>query len=224
MKNAKHLLGYLAAILLTFFITKTYLCPSIPPPCPPDVECIVNEWNREGEEEPTAIITLDEVKSLYNGYSNIMSRVDSLRIKDETINDVKKLLVTRGVWFDYNDFKEYLSYIDKNAKDANITISGLRFFPGRSITKGESYDQLTLFYNPTYKNDKGEDIAYAIDNTKENKAIPLIDLVRSDNIRYGNQGKEKQEASIFSFSSATTTYAAEIQAGDRGQVNPPPEM
>lgn len=231
MKNLKHLLGYLIIIGLTFFVTKNYFCDpkgDTPPTITPEpVSCVIPECP-ENCKEPKAIIPLDKVGDMYYGFDNLVDRFnDQKAMDDQTLAELKKLLITRGIWFDYQEFKNYLSFIDKNAKDAGIAISGIRFFPGRYDQDDDKFGQLTLFYNPTYKtkNSAGleDHYAYALErNGNDVRPILLEQLVPQ--LRKGGQAQQTEvnEGALFGSFTAFSNVRTFSQSGNHGQLNPPP--
>lgn len=81
---------------------------------------------------------------------------------------------TESVWFDYQDIKEYISYIEKKASEKNIEISGLRF---HLIGSSANPKQISIALSPTLEaEDKGNTIHVDFDpnySTEEHPASLL---------------------------------------------------
>jgi hypothetical protein len=55
---------------------------------------------------------------------------------------------TKAVWFSLNDLKEYIAYVESEAKAKNIAVSGIRF---HLIAENGSPEAINLDLCPTYE-------------------------------------------------------------------------
>jgi hypothetical protein len=55
---------------------------------------------------------------------------------------------TKAVWFSLNDLKEYIAYVESEAKAKNIAVSGIRF---HFIAENNSPEAINLALCPTYE-------------------------------------------------------------------------
>jgi hypothetical protein len=55
---------------------------------------------------------------------------------------------TKAVWFSLNDLKEYIAYVESEAKAKNIAVSGIRF---HLIAENGSPEAINLALCPTYE-------------------------------------------------------------------------
>jgi len=163
-------------------------------------------------------VELKDFSQYYYDFFKMRRTMQNLQKPDALpLKELKQLFITEGIWFDYTEFKEYIAFIDKNAKEAKIEISGLRFFPVIS----KETRKMALVYNPTIKSGDGN-FSYALQKEDESiKPVLLKDIIK--NYVKIDIPRKLQKGSMFSFlNSATTNDNIQSQAGNRGQVNPPP--
>ncbi len=168
-----------------------------------------------------------DVAGSYNYRAALIQKHVRERTQDSTFTSA------RAVTFDYQDLKNYMAFIEKNADDAKIRISGLRFYFGKydnNPVPRKAHRQM-IFYNPTVKSADGKnrDVAYAIQRIGDKTGIvPLekvIDSILNQEKGKGSVRQESQvnEASVLSFFTNNAAFnGAETQAGNHGQLNPPP--
>lgn len=161
-------------LLLLFFITLLSLD-----------SCSDSKKNRNAKEEisaPNQIIPIAEAKSMYRNYSE--RRLPLIQKYEDSINNKtgidKKFDVARYVSYDYETIKQYLAYIEEEAKNANTDISTLRFYFSNYSNKPVFHvkdsvlhpRQNSIILSPTLK--KGDkNYLFYIENTKEG-AQPIL--------------------------------------------------
>ncbi len=82
-------------------------------------------------EEPTVkppeqIITVKEAQVMFDNYTN--RRVPLIQTYEDSINPKEKFDVARYGYYDYKTIKNYIAFIEQEAKKANVEISTLRFY------------------------------------------------------------------------------------------------
>lgn len=75
---------------------------------------------------PEGIISLEESKSLYDNYTK--NRVSMIEAYEINRSPDEKYVPSRFTSFTYADIKQYIAYIEQEAKGANVEISSLRFY------------------------------------------------------------------------------------------------
>lgn len=75
---------------------------------------------------PEGIISLEESKSLYDNYTR--NRVGMIEKYEMEQYPDEKYVPARFSSFTYADIKQYMAYIEQEAKGANVEISSLRFY------------------------------------------------------------------------------------------------
>ncbi|MEW7277679.1 hypothetical protein ABW636_03700 [Aquimarina sp. 2201CG1-2-11] len=221
MDRKTNLIGYPIVIIITAILA--FLVGKCQGP-----EVIVDQGEYPANGDPEEIISLDQVEDLYNRYEDRVMLIDSLE------TDVPNFEPTRAILFDYQEIKNYLAYIEKNASEANVRISGLRFYFGKypNDTIPEKRGKQMLFYNPTIDtviNGVRADLAYAIERQGDEVGVTFLkDIIDVKDKRKGKgqanqQGQYQNEASILSFLNFNTAYyGRDSQTGQGGQHSPPP--
>ena len=221
MDRKTNLIGYPVVIIITAILA--FLVGKCQGP-----EVIVDQGEYPANGDPEEIISLDLVEDLYNRYEDRVLLIDSL---ETAVPDFEP---TRAILFDYQEIKNYLAYIEKNASEANVRISGLRFYFGKypNDTIPEKRGKQMLFYNPTIDtviNGVRADLAYAIERQGDEVGVTFLkDIIDVKDKRKGagqanQQGQYQNEASVLSLPSFSAAYyGRDSQAGQGGQHSPPP--
>ncbi|CAM4407361.1 hypothetical protein ZORO111903_19210 [Zobellia roscoffensis] len=146
----------------------------------------------------------------------------------------KKFKVARYVSYEYEDLKQYLAYIEKEAELSDEKLTTLRFYFGNYANENKFEDgkavkhprQNTVMMSPTVNRD-GDNHIFYIDDAKEGKERVVL-LDNNFNPRKGEGVNQmtpntKNEASLLpgflSFSSAPF-YAAKSTTKNEGHSNP----
>lgn len=134
-------------------------------------------------EAPEQIISLEQAQTMYKNYSERRSPLiqryeDSIntRTKDTTGFDV-----ARYVYYDYATIKQYLAYIEQEAKMAGVSISTLRFYLSNYPDQAAFGDgkpvkhprQNSIMILPTLKQG-GEDYGFLTRDDSEGKRVPVL--------------------------------------------------
>ena len=75
---------------------------------------------------PEGIISLEESKSLYDNYTK--HRMDMIQQYEAERQPDGKFEAARFSSFTYKDIKQYMAYVEQEAKEANVEISSLRIY------------------------------------------------------------------------------------------------
>lgn len=83
---------------------------------------------KEQEEvaPPKQIVDLEQAKETYDNYTQ--RRVGIIEKSEGPKPDGSKFDPTRYTYYDYDTIKQYMAYIEQEAKRANVEISSLRFY------------------------------------------------------------------------------------------------
>ena len=164
MKNAKHLLGYLVAILLTFYVTKTYFCPIA-------TTTIISNSSESStvarKKAPKQIISLEDASELYQSYTTnracpieLIERTESRKIREQCGIKTKvnpEFIAARSAYLSTEYLNSYLKYTRQETKNENLKITGYRFYFGNYPDKKKFDDgrhikspgKNTFFFAPT---------------------------------------------------------------------------
>lgn len=127
-------------------------------------------------ERPDMAIELGEAIDLYQNYG--ASRVGLIEAYEEELGEVDGFQATRSLTFDFEELKQYMKYIEQEAKAADTPIKGLRVYLGQYDRKSSHYPNSgTVFFNPTLETADGSEVSFAIKNNNGNPiAIPVGQL------------------------------------------------
>ncbi len=160
MKNLKKV----ATVLLGAFLFTLTACQQSPKKEESTESRAAEEQERVSP--PEGIISLEESKSLYDNYSK--NRLDIIQ-RYEAERSTEKFEAARFSSFSYADIKQYIAYIEQEAKGAQVDISSLRFYFANYPDKADFPDgkkivhprQNSIFVVPTM-NVNGEDYGFYI--------------------------------------------------------------
>lgn len=211
------------------------------------------EPNSDGNDENVenydkGILLPEEARELYTSYQN--RRVGLIERYEDSINASRKgqnqqnpekkennedFIVAEYIWYEYEDIKKYLAYIEKEAELSGEKISTLRFYFGNNPEK-QKFDngdtvvhprQNTIMISPTIKGDVGESLFYTIDISEDKRtAVLLTDEFQERKVQKGNpeQSGIKSEASfapnLYSASEAPV-FSPNGTTKNRGSGSPP---
>lgn len=200
--------------------------------------CSDSEKKETVEEEvsaPEQIIPISEAKSMYRNYSE--RRLPLIQKYEDSINREtgldNKFDVTRYVSYDYETIKQYLTYIEAEAKKADVEISTLRFYfsnypdkPVFNVNDSVLHPrQNSIILSPTLK--KGDkNYLFYVENTTENTKPILLSDSFGEIKGFGlNKVNQKSHASIIpKFTKPNAPMFAEKSLTmNRGHSSPPPE-
>ena len=221
MKNLKKV----APILLGAFLVTLVACQQNPKKEEPAESKAAEE--QEAVDPPEGIISLDESKSLYDNYTKnrmeIIMRYEAERSPDEQFKP------SRWSSFSYADIKQYMAYIEQEAKSAQVDISSLRFYFANYPDKENFPDgkkvvhpkQNSIFIVPTM-NVNGEDYGFYIG--ADGKAKLIKDAVGEKGMGYTEKDGQKSYASFApNFASSTLLQESKSLNLNHGSSGPPPD-
>lgn len=251
MKNSRKSVLTSATLILLLIFTGCRLDDK-PEPCP-DCPCepVLNETYDNG------IILPEKAHKLYANYEN--RRVNLIQGYEDAIDkkqrDPKKLYqqkaqnpkeennaeadserfkVARYVSYNYKDLKEYLAYIENEAKLSGEELTTMRFYFANYANEKKYKDgrpvqhprQNSIMMSPTVNKDGADHIFYTDDAADGKRRIVLLD--DNFNRRKGQEGNQtspntKNEASFlpgFFSSSSAPFYAARSTTKNEGGSNP----
>ncbi len=118
--------------------------------------------------QPKNLLTFKEVKTGIDSYY-------------KSIPKSRKTTQTLSVWFEINEIKNYISYLEKKSKDKGIDISGIRV---HLISENDTSKKINLAFCPTVElnNKKGKKIHPSFDPNYSEKGSPalLVKLMNDD--------------------------------------------
>ncbi|MGB5497818.1 MAG: hypothetical protein WBM77_02695, partial [Maribacter sp.] len=142
------------------------------------------------------------------------------------------------VSYDYETIKQYLAFIEQEAKKANVEISGLRFYfsnyPDKTLFDNKDSifhpKQNSVMLSPTMKKGKRDYLFYIEGTQAEQKAVLLSDSfgpINTDEMGNLKESDNKSYASFLPSPTKNSTLNSSFYAGtsltmNRGTGAPPP--
>ncbi|MCR9228399.1 MAG: hypothetical protein NXH90_13355 [Flavobacteriaceae bacterium] len=141
------------------------------------------EPTEPGQEQvapPEGIISLEESKSLYDNYTK--NRLDIIEKFEAERNSDEKFIPARFTSFTYAEMKQYMQYVEQEAKEAGVKVASLRLYFANYPDKKDFPDgkkvvhprQNSIFIVPTTMMD-GKEQGFYID--AEGRAKPIKGVV-----------------------------------------------
>ena len=211
---------------------------------------------------PAQIVPIVQAKNMYNNYSN--RRVPLIQHYEDSINrngynnkirqnqkgkkatDIEKeekpFDVARYVSYDYETIKQYMAFIEQEAKKANVEISGLRFYfsnyPNETFFPGTKDSivhprQNTIMLSPTLKKGDRDYLFYIGGTEGQQQAVLLSNSFGEVKTQGSGNIADEQDRSYASMLPSLTNsntaatlntsfYAVTSLTMNRGTGAPPP--
>lgn len=189
--------------------------------CKQNPEKTTREVTEEVFEAPKQIISLSEADSLYVNYQN---RRASIIEKTEMSSqpDGKPFSPTQFISFDIKVLKEYIGYVEQEAKKGGTTADSLRVYLGNYGATSRKYpNKNTVFLIPTAEVN-GNYGAIFIDS--EGKAKLVRDWISAQQGANSIDGRQKAEAALIpTFSASPIMQDGTSLTLNRGNGGPPPK-
>ncbi len=167
----KHTKRALATVVFSFLILSSF------------IYCEEKKKEQEGDDNPKEeevvdpprqIVSLEQAKETYNNYTD--RRVGLIEESERPKEDGSKFEVTRYTYYDYETIKQYMAYIEQEARRANVKISSLRFYfsnypDSTSFASGRKVPhprQNSIFLIPATENE-GLEYPFFIEEKEEGK-------------------------------------------------------
>ncbi|MCM4151168.1 hypothetical protein DHD05_06155 [Arenibacter sp. N53] len=183
---------------------------------------------------PKQIVTVAQAKTMYDSYGE--RRVGLIEKYENELAPEKKFDVARFGYYDYNTIKEYMNYIEQEAKKANVEISSLRFYfsnypdkktfeDGREIKHPK---QNSFFIIPATKVENNREYGFYIMEEDNGKNIPVLltdnlEPKKDGDMDRQQSGAAKSEASFMPTSSPAPFYVKNksLVLNEANMVPPP---
>lgn len=161
-------------------------------------------------EAPDMIISVNQAVTLYKNYGE--NRIGLIEEYEEELGQVDNYRATTSLTFDFEMMKQYMKYVEQEAKSAGTDIKGLRVYLGQYNLKNSPHPNAeTVFFNPTMKRD-GNEVAFAIQNQNGTPVAVTVGEV----LGYTNKPAGKNNL-ILKLDDDITSLA-----GNHGGRRPPP--
>ncbi|AFL81793.1 hypothetical protein Aeqsu_2333 [Aequorivita sublithincola DSM 14238] len=178
------------------------------------------------------IISVEQAQEMYDAYSERRSGIIQ-KYEDSVLPSPEKFTPTRYAEYDLKTIKQYIAYIEHEAKEANVDINTLRFylsnypnsdkFPNGDVVK---YPRRNSFFVVPTMSYKGENVGFSIEDIDgKYTAVPLKgrnsnEERTQDNDQTDSTG-QMNEAGFFMSNNATVGETTSLILND-GTITPPP--
>ncbi|TXN34906.1 hypothetical protein FVB32_09915 [Flagellimonas hymeniacidonis] len=217
MKNTKKVTPFILGAMLLFLGA----CQEKPKKEEP------HEEPKERVKPPKQIISLETSKELYDNYSK--NRAELIQSYEAEENDDENFKAARFASWDFKTIKQYIAFIEQEAKDAKVDISTIRFYYANYPNKKRFPDgkkvihprQNSIIILPTMKVD-GTDYGFYIG--EDGKAKLIKDAVDAKGIGSTSEQNGKSYASFApNFSAPPALFAGQSLNMNHGNSGPPPK-
>ena len=178
------------------------------------------------------IITVERAQEMYDSYSQ--RRVPIIKKYEDSISSTTPYSPTRYAEFDLETMKQYIAYLEHEAKQAKVDVKTLRIYLSNypkdaKFPNGETVKyprQNSLFIVPTMEH-KGSNVGFSIEEMDgKYTAVPINKGKMMSNERKENEGKggpngELNEAGFFLPTSSTQGGTTSLILND-AHITPPP--
>lgn len=179
------------------------------------------EPKQEKIAPPVGIISLEESKSLYDNYTK--NRLDMIQTFEAERNPDEKFVPARFTSFTYSEIKQYMAYVEQEAKEAGVEVTSLRFYFANYPNKEKFPNgakvvhprQNSIFIVPTTMVD-GKELGFYIG--ADGKAKPIKGAVGS----HEEGGKDEPNTSQASFAPSLFQNGDTSLNFNHGGSGPPP--
>ena len=160
-------------------------------------------------EKPKETITLEQATSMYSAYQKRYEALNAAVGKEDA----------RYGWHSIEFYKNYIGFLEQEAKKVNMKISGIRMYyvayPQDSIQYGERSDYQTFIYVPTYYDEKKQaHIAFDPLHVENGVPKPIHEVITT------GKGRAMNSSSIFKLTStATETPSSVANMGEMCKPN-----
>lgn len=216
MKTLKLLAIFFGSALFFMSCDKEGHKKDAPPPPPAAMAPVVRI------EAPSSIISVQEAEDMYYNYgektASLIEKAMNTDANGKAISsdDAKYVQATRSLSIDYKTLKQYLAFIEQEAKESKTDITGLRIYLS-SYSEKVNDGRTSVFLNPIMEAGDGgitDDVSFAIQTVgKTKKAIPVGKIVK---VPDSNTNKSNLEQEI-------SGDGIQSLAANRFPWSPPPE-
>ena len=171
------------------------------------------------DSRPDQAITYKEMASMFNAYDTGQKKVlDEYRGK---LTQGKDPVETISHFYDLQDLKQYIAYLEKLSKKKNIELTGIRIFSAaypKNHIKKELQGRHTLVFMPTAKIDGDREVAYEPLYSKKGNPIKFTEFLHKFS------SKETKQVVRASFLPLKSTQDEFLLSSGANKLKPSPPM
>ncbi|WP_158839261.1 hypothetical protein [Polaribacter sp. L3A8] len=201
----KTLCNFFSVLFLSLFIFS----------CQTEVE---SKEPKVDDSRPSNTITYKEMASMFHQY-DVGQKPVLDQYRKEFTGDAKDATESISHFYELNQLKQYIAYLEKLSNEKNIKLTGIRIFSA-AYPKDHSDELLrgrqTLIFMPTADTDKSKNVAFEPLYSKEGQAVPFTEFLHQFS---SDETKNVVRASFLPFMSAKADFNS--SGANRLSVMPP---
>ena len=174
--------------------------------------------NNINDSRPSNAITYKEMASMFHQY-DVGQKPVLDQYRKEFTNDSNDTVESISHFYEINQLKQYIAYLERLSKEKNITLTGIRIFSA-AYPKDYSNELLrgrqTLIFMPTADTKDKTNVAYEPLYSKQGEAIPFIEFLNQFS---SEETKQVVRASFLPFNSSKKDFIS--SGANRLEVTPP---
>lgn len=172
------------------------------------------------DSRPSNAITYKEMANMFNQYDNGQKLVLD-KYRAEYTKDPKDTIESFSQFYDLDQLKQYIAYIEKLSKEKEITLTGVRIFSAaypNDYTVKEYRGRQTLVFMPTAKIGDNNDVAFEPLYSEIGKPVMFTEFLHKFSSR------ETKQVVRASFSPFLNSMQEDLESSGANRMRPHPPM
>jgi hypothetical protein len=172
-------------------------------------------------KKPTQIITYEEMAVMMETFDSGPKKGLDKYLSKKT--NGKDTVSTKYNWYNIDDLKQYIAYIERISKEKDIPVTGFRIYPTtypEDYSKKEYRNRQTLIFTPTTKIGDKDDVAFEPLYSEKGKPVEISKFLEQVRVKQFSV-KQVDKASLLPNSLKAQT-GLESSSANRIRTYPPP--
>ncbi|ARV16135.1 hypothetical protein [Polaribacter sp. SA4-12] len=179
-----------------------------------------HEDHKINDSRPSNAISYQEMASMFNQYDIGQKKVLD-KYRGEFTKDPKDAIESISHFYELNDLKQYIAYLEKLSKEKEIKLTGIRIFSAaypREHSDRSLRGRHTLVFMPTAKIGDKYDVAFEPLYSEKGQPIQFTEFLD----KYS--GKETKQVNRASFIPFMNTQVKLLLSSGANRLDPTPPM
>jgi len=156
------------------------------------------QMTRVNDSRPSNAITYKEMASMFHQY-DVGQKPVLDKYRREFTKDPKDTIESVSHFYDINQLKQYIAYLERLSKEKDIKLTGIRIFSAaypKDYVDKELRGRQTLVFMPTADTKESKNVAFEPLYSKKGEAIPFTEFLNKYNSK---DSKKVFRTSFFPF-------------------------
>ena len=179
---------------------------------------VISQVTKVNDSRPSNTITYKEMASMFDQY-DVGQKPVLDKYRKEFSNDSKDTIESVSHFYDINQLKQYIAYVERLSKEKDIELTGIRIFSA-AYPKDHSDKLLrgrqTLIFMPTANTKEKKNVAYEPLYSKKGEAIPFTEFLHQFTSK---ESKQVVRASFLPFTSSQKDFIS--SGANKLKLSPP---